>query len=63
MCSKPPVPIQTDLHPLVQKVTSLLGTYAGFGEGIYPTIPNFKYWDETRYDTPRIISTKYCLQI
>jgi hypothetical protein len=50
MCSKPPVPVQTDLHPLVQKVTSLLGTYAGFGEGIYPTIPNFKYWDETRFE-------------
>jgi hypothetical protein len=38
--------VSTDLHPNVQELTPLLGSWAGRGTGKYPTIDTFEYLEE-----------------
>jgi hypothetical protein len=40
---------QSSLHPLVEPVTFLLGTWTGEGKGEYPTIEPFSYGEEVRF--------------
>jgi hypothetical protein len=40
---------QTSLHPLVEPVAVLLGTWTGEGKGQYPSIESFSYGEEVRF--------------
>jgi hypothetical protein len=46
MAAGPPSP--PPLHPVLQPVSCLLGTWRGEGEGGYPTIQSFKYGEEIK---------------
>ncbi|KAG8365303.1 hypothetical protein BUALT_Bualt18G0090500 [Buddleja alternifolia] len=45
----PPPPPQVAVHPAVQPLSSLLGTWRGQGEGTFPTIAPFKYSEEVQF--------------
>ena len=52
MAESPPV------HPLVQPIAFLLGTWRGEGEGGFPTIQSFKYGEEIKlWHTGKVCST------
>ncbi|EYU33808.1 hypothetical protein ABFS82_08G158800 [Erythranthe guttata] len=45
----PPSPPQVSVHPAVQPLSYLLGTWRGQGEGSFPTISPFKYSEELQF--------------
>jgi len=54
MCSKPKTILSTHsslLHPLLNKVQFLLGTWKGLRQGKYPTITPFTYHEELSFTT------------
>jgi hypothetical protein len=54
MAESPPV------HPLVQPIAFLLGTWRGEGEGGFPTIQSFKYGEEIKlWHTGKVCSTSW----
>ncbi|PIN20043.1 hypothetical protein CDL12_07261 [Handroanthus impetiginosus] len=49
MASIPTPPPRAAVHPAVQPLSYLLGTWRGQGEGSFPTISPFKYSEELKF--------------
>ncbi|GFQ07831.1 upf0678 fatty acid-binding protein-like protein at1g79260 [Phtheirospermum japonicum] len=49
MAANPPPTPQVAVHPAVQPLSYLLGTWRGQGEGNFPTISPFKYSEELQF--------------
>ncbi|XP_051133819.1 peroxynitrite isomerase Rv2717c [Andrographis paniculata] len=49
MAATPPPPPQVAVHPAVQPLAFLLGTWRGQGEGSFPTISPFRYSEELQF--------------
>lgn len=50
MCSRAPAPAAAaNVHPLVAPISHILGTWTGIGNGSYPTVQPFQYFEKVTF--------------